>query len=85
MPVRLPVVRGELWTLTEAARQLKVHRTTLQRAIKRGLLPAIRIGKIALIPPQAAKEWHALFYRQHLPRRKAHAARPKEVTKDAGN
>lgn len=46
MRSRAPLLDQEILTAEQAAEYLQVHRMTLYRYIREGLLPAVRLGKM---------------------------------------
>jgi len=49
-------IRMELLTITEATKMLKLNRTTLYTLIKKGEIPAIRLGSQWRIPKEALEK-----------------------------
>jgi excisionase family DNA binding protein len=54
MPVRK---EGLVLTVLETAKELRVHPLTVRRAIKRGDLPAVTVGRRVLVPRKALEDW----------------------------
>jgi excisionase family DNA binding protein len=48
---------GLVLTVEETARELRIHPLTVRRAIKRGDLPGVSVGRRVLIPRRALEEW----------------------------
>ncbi len=46
MRSRAPLLDQEILTVEQAAEYLQVHKMTLYRYIREGLLPAVRLGKM---------------------------------------
>lgn len=46
-----------VFTVDEAARELKLHRDTVYRRCRDATLPSIRVGRRWLIPAYALREW----------------------------
>jgi excisionase family DNA binding protein len=44
-------------TVEQTARELRIHPLTVRRAIKRGELPAVHVGRRVLIPRKALEDW----------------------------
>jgi hypothetical protein len=66
----LKIGRYQLVGLSKAAQILGITRQSLWRAIKRGELDAVSIGKYTLVDLAKAKEWH----RRYFPHPKGRAA-----------
>jgi excisionase family DNA binding protein len=58
-----PAARSEIYTMAEAARLKGVSYHTVSRAVRRGTLPAQRIGKMAFISSTDLQEWHPMVQR----------------------
>ena len=67
----LKIGRYELVGLSKAAQMLGITRQSLWRAIKKGELDAVSIGKYTLVDLAKAKEWH----RRYFPHPKGRAAK----------
>ncbi len=64
MPTRLPsdtgpAKRADVWSVSEVAAQLRVHRHTIYRAIKSGKLKAQHIGAVIRISNEALADFTA--------------------------
>lgn len=55
--------RGEIYTMAESARLKGVSYHTVSRAVRRGTLPAQRIGKMAFISALDLQEWQPMVQR----------------------
>jgi len=58
---------GDVYTMAEAARLKGVSYHTVSRAVRRGKLPATRLGRMALITSEDLREWHPM--RERAPRK----------------
>lgn len=58
---------GDVYTMTEAARLKGVSYHTVSRAVRRGKLPATRLGRMALITSEDLREWRPM--RERAPRK----------------
>lgn len=61
-----PPMRGDVYTMEEAARFKGVSYHTVSRAVRRGKLPATRIGRMALIAEDDLQAWTPM--RQRAPK-----------------
>jgi excisionase family DNA binding protein len=52
--------QGAVYTMAEAARLKGVSYHTVSRAIRRGTLPAQRLGRMALIAAEDLESWHPM-------------------------
>jgi excisionase family DNA binding protein len=50
---------GLVLTVAETARELRVHPLTVRRAIKRGDLPSVLVGRRVLVPIAGLESWLA--------------------------
>src|SRR3954464_13623587 len=57
---------GDVYTMAEAARLKGVSYHTVSRAVRRGKLPATRLGRMALITSEDLREWRPM--RERAPR-----------------
>jgi excisionase family DNA binding protein len=48
---------GLVLTVNETAKELRVHPLTVRRAIARGDLPSVTIGRRVLVPKKALEAW----------------------------
>ena len=55
--------RSEIYTMAEAARLKGVSYHTVSRAVRRGTLPAQRIGKMAFVTATDLHNWHPMVQR----------------------
>jgi two-component system phosphate regulon sensor histidine kinase PhoR len=62
-----PAGAGDVYTMTEAARLKGVSYHTVSRAVRRGKLPAQRLGRMALITTEDLREWRPM--RERAPRK----------------
>ena len=51
---------GDVYTMAEAARLKGVSYHTVSRAVRRGKLPATRLGRMALIQSEDLREWRPM-------------------------
>ncbi len=58
---------GDVYTMAEAARLKGVSYHTVSRAVRRGKLPATRLGRMALITSEDLREWRPM--RERAPRK----------------
>ena len=58
---------GDVYTMAEAARLKGVSYHTVSRAVRRGKLPATRLGRMALIQSEDLREWRPM--RERAPRK----------------
>lgn len=58
---------GDVYTMAEAARLKGVSYHTVSRAVRRGKLPATRLGRMALISTEDLREWRPM--RERAPRK----------------
>ncbi|MDX1969767.1 MAG: helix-turn-helix domain-containing protein [Planctomycetaceae bacterium] len=58
-PVETPLADRLTWSLKDAARSTGLSIRTLQSAISRGDLAAIRVGRRVLLSPDAVRAWLA--------------------------
>ena len=58
---------GDVYTMSEAARLKGVSYHTVSRAVRRGKLPATRLGRMALITSEDLREWRPM--RERAPRK----------------
>lgn len=58
---------GDFYTMAEAARLKGVSYHTVSRAVRRGKLPATRLGRMALISSEDLREWRPM--RERAPRK----------------
>jgi excisionase family DNA binding protein len=58
---------GDVYTMAEAARLKGVSYHTVSRAVRRGKLPATRLGRMALIASEDLREWRPM--RERAPRK----------------
>ena len=58
---------GDVYTMAEAARLKGVSYHTVSRAVRRGKLPATRLGRMALISSEDLREWRPM--RERAPRK----------------
>jgi excisionase family DNA binding protein len=58
---------GDIYTMAEAARLKGVSYHTVSRAVRRGKLPATRLGRMALITSEDLREWRPM--RERAPRK----------------
>jgi len=58
---------GDFYTMAEAARLKGVSYHTVSRAVRRGKLPATRLGRMALITSEDLREWRPM--RERAPRK----------------
>jgi excisionase family DNA binding protein len=61
------VTGGDVYTMAEAARLKGVSYHTVSRAVRRGKLPATRLGRMALITSEDLREWRPM--RERAPRK----------------
>ncbi len=62
-----PAAGGDVYTMAEAARLKGVSYHTVSRAVRRGKLPAQRLGRMALITADDLREWRPM--RERAPRK----------------
>ncbi|MCC6312629.1 MAG: helix-turn-helix domain-containing protein [Thermomicrobiales bacterium] len=60
-------IGGDVYTMAEAARLKGVSYHTVSRAVRRGKLPAQRLGRMALISTEDLREWRPM--RERAPRK----------------
>jgi excisionase family DNA binding protein len=58
---------GDVYTMAEAARLKGVSYHTVSRAVRRGKLPATRLGRMALITSEDLRDWRPM--RERAPRK----------------
>ncbi len=58
----LKVAGITLITIREAEKRYGVSHDTLSRAVKKGLLKAIRVGKYCLLEPKEVARWKRKYY-----------------------
>ncbi|MFM8594308.1 MAG: helix-turn-helix domain-containing protein, partial [Chloroflexota bacterium] len=58
---------GDVYTMAEAARLKGVSYHTVSRAVRRGKLPATRLGRMALITAEDLRDWRPM--RERAPRK----------------